>query len=68
MHTVSPRFPENTVVYYKLFAKNGVGFGPESPHLAVLTPQRPTFMPEPENVTVSAFTIQVKWASLTEFE
>jgi hypothetical protein len=55
-------------VHYKLFAKNGVGFGPESPHLAVLTPQRPTFMPQPENVTVSDFTIQVKWDSLTDFE
>jgi len=67
-HTVNPRFPEDTIVYYKLFAKNGVGFSPESSHLVVLTPRKPIFMHQPVNVSVSAFTIVVTWDQVTDYD
>ena len=43
--------PNNTVVYFQVRAKNGVGYGPYSNKLAVLCGTTPTFMNIPVNYT-----------------
>lgn len=46
-HTSATIFPNDTKLYYRLRAKNNVGYGPQSTEYEVLTDRTPQFMNPP---------------------
>ena len=60
-------FPNNTVIKYRLVAKNGVGFGVYStPNTDVLCDRSPTFMNKPVNIeaNIQPYWIYLNWTHL----
>lgn len=63
-HTSATKFAENSIYNYQVRAKNGVGWGPYSTIINVLTPGRPIFMNTPTASSISPFSITLNWVAL----
>jgi hypothetical protein len=63
-HTVTTKFLPGNYNNYRVRAMNGVGWGPYSDTLNVLTPIAPTFMNLPTAVSIDPKAIVISWTPL----